>query len=421
MRSRPTAFAFTARLALVLTAALTLAATDASAQAKKNQPAPQGKAQQAAPAPPPTGPNGWPSIVTEAKQAFMIDEQTGAVLLDKAGDELMPPSSMSKLMTAFMVFDKLSKGELKLDDELPVSEKAWRIQGSKMFVQLGSRVRVEDLLRGMIVQSGNDACIVLAEGLAGSEEAFADQMTKKARELGMAKSVFKNASGWPDPDHVMTPRELAILARVLIERFPQYYGFYSEKEFTYGVDDITKKPIKQGNRNPLLYKGIGADGLKTGHTDAAGYGLTASVKRGERRIILVVNGLTSMNQRSREAERLIDWGFREFATVPVATAGATIENAEVWLGQKPTVSLASAQSVAVTVPRPAARSVKVTLRYDGPISAPIAVGQPIGVLDVTGEGMDPKQFPLIATADVAKQGFPQRAITAAAYLVWGKK
>lgn len=423
MPSRPTtAFARSARLVLVLAAALTLAAGDALAQAqKKNQPAPQGKAQQAAPAPAPTGPNGWPSIVTEAKQAFMIDEQTGAVLLDKAGDELMPPSSMSKLMTAYMVFEKLSKGELKLDDELPVSEKAWRIQGSKMFVQLGSRVKVEDLLRGMIVQSGNDACVVLAEGLAGSEEAFAEAMTKKARELGMAKSVFKNASGWPDPDHVMTPRELAILARVLIERFPQYYGYYSEKEFTYGVDDITKKPIKQGNRNPLLYKNIGADGLKTGHTDAAGYGLTASVKRGERRIILVVNGLSSMNQRSREAERLIDWGFREFATVPVATAGATIENAEVWLGQKPTVSLASAQSVAVTVPRPAARSVKVTLRYDGPIAAPIAVGQPIGVLDVTGEGMEPKQFPLIATADVAKQGFPQRAITAAAYLVWGKK
>ncbi len=407
-------------MALLLLAALPFLAAEAGAQAKKNQPA-QGKTQAAQPASPPAGPGQWPTVATEAKQAIMIDEQTGTVLLDKAGDELMPPSSMSKLMTAYMVFEKLAKGELKLDDELPVSERAWRIQGSKMFVQLGSRVKVEDLLRGMIVQSGNDACIVLAEGLAGSEEAFAETMTKKAREIGMPKSVFKNASGWPDPEHVMTPRELAILARALIERFPQYYGYYSEKEFTYGVDEQTKRPIKQGNRNPLLYKNIGADGLKTGHTEAAGYGLTASVKRGDRRIILVVNGLGSMNQRSREAERLIDWGFREFATVPVAVAGATIENAEVWLGQKPTVSLASAQSVAVTVPRPAARTVKVTLRYEGPIAAPIAVGQPIGVLDVTGEGMEPKQFPLIATADVAKQGFPQRALSAAAYLVWGKK
>jgi len=408
-------------LTLLLLAALPFLAAEAGAQAKKTQPAPQSKTQAAQPAPPPAGPGQWPTVATEAKQAIMIDEQTGTVLLDKAGDELMPPSSMSKLMTAYMVFDKLAKGELKLDDELPVSERAWRIQGSKMFVQLGSRVKVEDLLRGMIVQSGNDACIVLAEGLSGSEEAFAEAMTKKAREIGMPKSVFKNASGWPDPEHVMTPRELAILARALIERFPQYYGYYSEKDFTYGVDEVTKKPIKQGNRNPLLYKNVGADGLKTGHTEAAGYGLTASVKRGDRRIILVVNGLASMNQRSREAERLIDWGFREFATVPVAVAGATIENAEVWLGQKPTVSLASAQSVAVTVPRPAARTVKVTLRYDGPIAAPIAVGQPIGVLDVTGEGMEPKQFPLIATADVAKQGFPQRALSAAAYLVWGKK
>ncbi len=422
----PAAFARArARMAALLIAALaalSLAAAGAHAQAKKTQPAAPSKSQAAQPASPPTtGPNGWPTIATEAKQAFMIDMQTGAVLLDKAGDELMPPSSMSKLMTAYMVFEKLSKGELKLDDELPVSEKAWRIQGSKMFVTLGSRVKVEDLLRGMIVQSGNDACIVLAEGLAGSEEAFAEAMTKKAREIGMPRSVFRNASGWPDPEHVMTPRELAVLARTLIERFPEYYGYYSEKEFTYGIDEATKKPIKQGNRNPLLYKNIGADGLKTGHTEAAGYGLTASVKRGDRRLILVVNGLSSMNQRSREAERLIDWGFREFATVPVAVAGSSIEMADVWLGDKPTVTLASPQNIAVTVPRPAARSIRVTLRYDTPIAAPIAVGQPIGVLEVTGDMMDPKQFPLIATANVAKQGFPQRVLTAAAYLVWGKK
>src|SRR5690606_36226397 len=203
---------------------------------------------------------------------------------------------------AFMVFEELAAGRLRLEVTLPVSEKAWRIQGSKMFVPIGERVKVEDLLRGVIVQSGNDACSVLVEGIAGSEERFVEMMTERARELGMSRSVFKNASGWPDPEHVMTARELAVLARLIIERFPQYYHYYSEKEFTYGIDGATKKPITQGNRNPLLYKGGGADGLKTGHTEAAGYGLTASAKRGDRRLILVVNGLKSMAERSREAE-----------------------------------------------------------------------------------------------------------------------
>lgn len=362
----------------------------------------------------------WPTIATEAKQAILVDFQTGAVLLNKNADELMPPSSMSKLMTGYMVFEKLKKGELKLDDELPVSEKAWRTFGSKMFVPLGERVKVEDLLRGMIVQSGNDACIVLAEGLAGSEERFAELMTQKAREIGMPKSVFRNASGLPDPQHVMTARELAHLAARIIRDFPEYYGYYSEKSFTYGIDQVTKKPITQGNRNPLLYKNVGADGLKTGHTDAAGYGLTASAKRGDRRLILVINGMPNVNSRSREAERLLDWGFREFETVAVAKAGQPIDEANVWLGVAPKVGLATDMDVAVTIPRAERKTVKVIAKYDDPIPAPIAKGQPLGRLVVAVGDNESKEYPLVAAGNVDKLGFTDRILSAASYLVWGR-
>ncbi|WP_119422869.1 D-alanyl-D-alanine carboxypeptidase family protein [Desertibaculum subflavum] len=362
----------------------------------------------------------WPTIATEAKQAILIDFQTGAVLLNKNADELMPPSSMSKLMTGYMVFDKLKKGELKLEDELPVSEKAWKTFGSKMFVPLGERVKVADLLRGMIIQSGNDACIVLAEGLAGSEEKFAELMTQKAREIGMPKSVFRNAHGLPDPQHVMTARELAHLASLIIRNFPDFYGLYSEKTFTYGIDQVTKKPITQGNRNPLLYKNVGADGLKTGHTDAAGYGLTASTMRDGRRLILVINGMQNVNARAREAERLLDWGYREFETVTIAKAGQPVDEANVWLGVAPKVGLASDVNISATMPRPARKSLKVVVQYDDPIPAPIRRGQPIGRLVVSASEMETKEYPLVTAGDVAKLGFADRIATAASYLVWGR-
>ena len=231
------------------------------------------------------------TMETQAEEAFLVDFQTGAVLLDKNADVRMPPSSMSKMMTAYMVFERLKDGRLSLDDELPVSEKAWRKGGSKMFVEVGDQVRVEDLLRGVIVQSGNDACIVLAEGLAGSEEAFAEQMTAKGREIGLTGSNFTNATGWPDENHYVTARDLATLAERIIVDHPEYYHYYSEKEFTWN-------DIRQGNRNPLLYRNVGADGLKTGHTEAAGYGLTASAMQNGRRLLLVVNGLPSVRPSS---------------------------------------------------------------------------------------------------------------------------
>ena len=352
------------------------------------------------------------AVETNAKQAIMIDAVTDAVLFEKNADQPMPPASMSKLMTAYMVFDRLADRSLKLDDTLPVSEKAWRKKGSKMFVKVGDRVSVEDLLRGIIVQSGNDACIVVAEALSGSEDAFAEAMTRRAREIGLQRSVFRNSTGWPDPEHFMTARELALLANRIVQDFPQYYHYYSEKSFTYAG-------IRQGNRNPLLYKNMGADGLKTGHTQASGYGLTASAKRGDRRITLVLNGLESVRNRGQEAERLIEWGFREFGNFKLFEAGETVNDADVWLGTEPTVPLIVEQDLVVTLSHAARRAMTVTVVYDGPIPAPIAAGTPLArVLISTPDGA-PIEVPVVAGADVGRLGFFGRLTAAAGYLLWG--
>jgi D-alanyl-D-alanine carboxypeptidase (penicillin-binding protein 5/6) len=352
------------------------------------------------------------TIETNAKQAFIVDAKTGAVLLEKNADEPMPPSSMSKMMTVHMLFEKLQKGEVKLTDEFPVSERAWRIQGSKMFVALGSRVKVEDLIRGIVVQSGNDACVVVAEALAGSEEAFAEQMTKRGRELGLQKTVFKNASGWPHPEHVTTARELAMIAQHTIEQFPDYYKYYAERDYTYNG-------IKQGNRNPLLYKNIGADGLKTGHTEAAGYGLTASVKRGDRRIIMVVNGLPSMRARAQETESLIDWAFREYENYSLFKAGETVQAANVWLGETKTVPLTAAEDLVVTLPRRARQGMKVTAVFQEPIPSPVQKGQPAGKLVIAAPGVPTKELPLVAGENVGQLGAAGRIGAAVSYLIFG--
>jgi D-alanyl-D-alanine carboxypeptidase (penicillin-binding protein 5/6) len=353
------------------------------------------------------------AIETDAKQAIMVDWDTNAVLFEKSADEPMHPSSMSKLMTVYLLFEKLKSGAIKLDDELPVSEKAWRMGGSKMFVPIGSKVKVEDLIRGIIVQSGNDACIVVAEGLAGSEEAFAEQMNARAKEIGLTNSTFKNATGWPDPGHLMTARDLATLARRTIADFPEYYHYYGEVNFTFN-------DIKQGNRNPLLYKDIGADGLKTGHTDEGGYGVTASAKRGDRRLILVVNGLASMKARSEETDKLMEWGFHEFDNYALFKAGDTVTDAEVWLGDKAVVPLAIESDVKVTLPRKSRRGMKVAVDYDGPIAAPIAKGAKIAKLVITAPDAPTAEIPLVAGADVNRLGFSGRVVAALKQIVWGK-
>lgn len=352
------------------------------------------------------------ALETPAKQAFLIDDETGTVLFEKNADQLMPPSSMSKIMTIYMVFERLGEGSLKLEDTLPVSEKAWRKGGSKMFVELGSRVTVEDLLRGIIIQSGNDATIVVAEGLAGEEELFADDMTELARSLGLDSSTFRNASGWPDDEHMVTARDMALLAHLTIHNFPQYYGYYAELEFTYNG-------IRQGNRNPLLYKKIGADGLKTGHTVAAGYGLAGSTVREGRRLILVINGLASAGQRSREAERLIEYGYREFTNYNLFEAGETVADAEIWLGDKATVPLVLEEDLVTTLGRRARRKMEVKVVYDGPIPAPIERGTPVARLILTAPDTATIELPLLAGADVAKLGPISRIGAAISYLIFG--
>ena len=338
---------------------------------------------------------------TSARQALIIDADTGAVLLDKASDERMPPSSMSKLMTMYVVFDLLKKGRLQLDQQFPVSERAWRMAGSKMFVSLGESISVENLARGVIVQSGNDACIVLAEGISGSEQQFAELLNETAARIGLRNSSFRNATGWPDPEHRMTCRDLAILAQRIVNDFPEYYRFYNERSFRW--HDIT-----QENRNPLLSRVAGADGLKTGHTEEAGYGLTGSAKRGERRLILVVNGLTSMRARGEESERLMEWAFREFDNVVLFRASDTVEDAPVYLGERPTVPLVGGQGIVLTLPRQWRRNLEVKVRYNSPIPAPVARGQEVGRLEVAGQGVPPMSVPLLAGADVDRMGLIAR-------------
>ncbi len=357
------------------------------------------------------------AIEVVARQAILMDMATGAVLFEKNADEPTSPASMSKLMTAYMVFERLRDGRLSLDDTFLVSETAWRRGGAKsgsstMFLDPGKRVRVEDLLRGIIVQSGNDACIVIAEGLAGSEQAFAEEMTRRGRQLGLQNSVFKNATGWPDPGHEMSVRDLAVLAKRTIEDFPEFYHYYAERNFTYNG-------IRQINRNPLLYRDMGADGLKTGHTTDSGYGLTASVKRGDRRLILVVNGLPTKKARSREPKRLFEWGFREFKNYTLFTAGDVVAEADVWLGKDATVPLVIDKDLMITLARKARPKMKVKAVFEGPIPAPVAMGTEIARLIVTVPGEETMQVSLVAGAEVERLGLLGRLGAALKYILWG--
>ncbi len=352
------------------------------------------------------------AIETSAREAFIMDFDTGAVLLDKEGDTLTEPASMTKMMTVHMLFKYIKDGRVSMDDTFHVSEKAWRKGGSKMFVEVNSNVSVSDLLHGIIVQSGNDAAIVVAEGIGGSEEAFAEAMTEEARAIGMTKSVFKNATGWPADGHLVTVHDLAILARDTIRNFPDLYELYSVKEFTYNG-------IRQPNRNPLLGTSAGVDGLKTGHTEAAGYGLTASAERDGRRLILVVNGLDSVRERRTESQKLLDWGFREFDNYDLFAEGETVSSANVWLGSETKVDLVADKEILLTLPRSASRDMKVTVVYDGPVPAPISQGDQIATLKVEVPDQDTIEFPLYAAHDVGRLGFVGRIGAAFKYLLWG--
>ena len=352
------------------------------------------------------------ALDTPARNAYVIDLATNTVLLNKAADIPMPPASMSKLMTIFMVFDRLKKGSLNLDDTFLVSEKAWRKGGSKMFVKVGDRIKVSDLLRGIIIQSGNDACIVVAEGLAGSEDAFAEMMTRRAKEIGLTNSNFANATGWPHPKHYMSARDLAVLSERLVTDFPEHYKIFAEKTFTYSK-------IKQSNRNPLLYRDIGSDGLKTGHTEEAGYGLAASAVRGERRIVMVVNGLTSIRERSRESLRVMEWAFRTFKPYALFKKDDVITKADIWLGDAPSVSLIIPEDLKLTLSRTARDKMKVTVKMNNPVAAPVKKGQRLATLIVSAPNFQTREIPLLAAEDVQQLGFVGRIGAAIQHVLWG--
>jgi len=358
-----------------------------------------------------TGPSAI-AAETSAREGILIDTSTGAVLLDKNADQSMPPASMSKIMTVYLVMERLKDGRLSLDDKFLVSEKAWRMGGSKMFVKVGNRIRIEDLLRGVIIQSGNDACIVLAEGIGGTEEAFAEEMTRKAAELGMTGSTFANATGWPDPNQRMTARDLATLAQRIIQDFPEYYYFFSETEFTWN-------DIRQPNRNPILYASVGADGLKTGHTEEAGYGLTASAVQGDRRLILVLNGLDSLKARAEESERLLSWGFREFGNYALVKPGEVVDEAPVWLGETPTVGAVVPDGLTLTLPRKARADMQVKVIYESQVTAPVTAGQEVGKLVVSAPDTAPIVVPLLAATSVGRLGPIGRITAGLRFLIFG--
>lgn len=357
------------------------------------------------------------AIETKAKNAILMDYDTGEYLMTENAFVPVAPASMSKLMTVYVLFSKLKDGTLSLEDVFSVSENAWRTGGaasgsSTMFLPVGSKVKVEDLIKGIIIQSGNDACIVAAENIAGSEEDFAQLMNEKAKELGLKNSHFVNSTGLPHPDHKMSVEDLAKLAQALIRDFPEYYSVFSQKSFTYNN-------ILQGNRNPLLYSMPNADGLKTGHTSEAGFCLTASVKRGDRRLIGVMTGLKSNKERSEEAEKLMNWGFREFDNYKVFKQFQRIASAPVYMGEEDNIDLVVKDDVILTVARNKAKDVKLTAVYDKPVKAPIAQGQKLGEVKIEIPDGTIKTVPLYADHSVKKLGFWGRIVSNIKYLLFG--
>ena len=357
------------------------------------------------------------AIETKAKNMILMDYDTGQYLFTKDEQKMVPPASMSKLMTVYMIFEKLKDGSLSLDDTFTVSENAWRKGGaasgsSTMFLSIGDKVKVSDLIKGILIQSGNDACIVAAENIAGSEEDFAAAMQEKARKIGLNNSSFANATGWPHPDHRMSVEDLAKLAQILIRDFPEYYPIFSERNFTYNG-------IRQGNRNPLLYSMSEADGLKTGHTEEAGFSLTASAKRGDRRLISVMTGLSSNKERSEEADRIMNWGFREFNNYKILKQGQKVVEVPVWFGKEKTVDLLVNQDVIRTIKRNQVADVKMTAVYDKPVKAPIKQGDKLGFVRIEIPEQKPFEVEIVADKNVEKMGFFGRAMENIKYLLLG--
>ena len=353
---------------------------------------------------------------TRATAAWVYDVTTQTVLLDKNADAALPPASMSKLMTINMLFEALRDGRVTPDTTFAVSARAKAMGGSTMFLNETDRPTVMDLIRGMIINSGNDACVVVAEGLAGTEEAFSALMTERGRALGMTNAVFKNSSGWPDPEHRMSMRDLGILAKRLILEFPEYYPIFAETEFNYK----DRAPANASNRNPLLRIAAAdwrADGLKTGHTSEAGYGLVGSATMGNRRVIFVITGLASDRDRAQESEAIVNWAFRQFAEKTLVTAGTRVAEAPVWMGAADAVGLVPAADVRLLVPALVQEGMTAEVVFTGPVRAPVTAGQTIGELIVHVPDLPDARIPLVAETDVATGGFAKRLTTAAQVLM----
>ena len=348
----------------------------------------------------------------KATHAVAIDHQTGVVIFDKAAHEKMYPASMTKMMTAHLLFEALKSGDVALSDTYTVSENAWSKQGSKMFVPLGAAVSVDDLMHGIVIQSGNDACITFAEGYAGSEERFAERMTEEANDIGMKNTVFKNSTGWPDEEHVTTAYDLAVLARSTVQDYPEYYAIYAVPEFTYNG-------IRQYNRNLLLSNDIGVDGLKTGHTEDAGYGITISGVKEGRRMEVVVAGLTSEKERAEEANKLYHYAFAESRNVNLFDKGKVLGAVPVWYGTSNTVDVTTDDITIVTLPTVQKKGLAVNITYNASLKAPVAKGQKVGTLHITNPRFSPQTVDVLAAEDVPASSFAQRLLVNLGLLISG--
>ena len=360
------------------------------------------------------------SFDIKARTAILQDFSSGKILFEKEPDREIYPASMTKIMTSIIAFDLLKNGELNLDDTFVVSEKAWKLSTagySSMFIMVGDNVSVEDLLKGIIVASGNDACVALAEGIAGTEEQFAILMTEKAFEIGMTNTNFSNASGINDPDNYSTVKDILIMSNYLIKNFPDYYTYFKETDFTW--DRTGGDPITQGNRNPLLYKNIGADGIKTGYLAVERYSLASSVKKNERRLIAVASGFNTKNDRSRQSIKLLTWGLTNFDLVKVSSKNKSLAKLDVWLGKNDTVDVYTKDDVFQTIKKARKKNMKVFIDYDGPIEAPIEKNQKLGELKIFFKDEILSTHDVYALTEVKKVNLFTRILKSLNYLVWG--
>ena len=362
----------------------------------------------------------YSEIEIDVRYIILQDHHSGKILYEKNADTKIYPASLTKIMTSIVAFDLLKKGETSLDEMITISEKAWRLSQSgysSMFIMLNDEVSVEDLLKGIIIVSGNDACVALAEGLSGSEEDFVVLMNEKAKEIGLENTNFNNSSGINDVNNYSTARDVLKMSRYMIKNYPEYYSYFKETSFTW--DRTGGDPITQGNRNPLLYKNMGADGIKTGFLTVEQYSLAASIKAGERRITSVGSGFKTKNSRSRESTKILNWGLKKFDTIQVTKKDEIIANLNVWLGKKNKVNVSPSKDLYLTIPKRKKKTIKAVLEYDGPIEAPIKKGEKLGQLNVYISGELEKQINLLSTEDIKRSNIFSRLLKSLNYLVWG--